>query len=162
MEQLSACAVLRRVTELQLHFNPIDMSIFAYVAETMPQLVVLDLSHSSTRWPPFSLHVCGSQQCEEYGMQAVSPFNSAPSLPLCKLVSGSTLIAALHRGSLRHVWYPLCDQEHWAEEAETLMEVQRAVPHVQWHLRAATRSSFDETRQFCSRNVHGRRLVMSM
>ena len=59
------------------------------------------------------------------------------------------------------MWFPLCEQEHWVEAAETLMEVQRAMPHVQWHLRAAPRSSFDETRRFCSRDVLGRKLLIS-
>jgi hypothetical protein len=43
VEQLSACRVLHQVTELRLHRNRAMSSVLAFVADTMPQLVVLDL-----------------------------------------------------------------------------------------------------------------------
>ena len=41
---LAACRVLRQVTELRLQDQMVDQPILPFVAEAMPQLVVLDIS----------------------------------------------------------------------------------------------------------------------
>lgn len=57
------------------------------------------------------------------------------------------LIEALRRCiSLQHLWFEV-DGEWSNEEADLLMEVQRAVPHVHWHLSGAPSDLFDETQK---------------
>lgn len=48
-EQLPACSVLQRVTELRLQCNEILMPMLVTVASAMLQLVTLDIGHSQMR-----------------------------------------------------------------------------------------------------------------
>ena len=65
----------------------------------------------------------------------------------------SQLIDALQRcRSLRHLWRELRSNGSWLEEADSLMEVQRAVPRVQWRMGPAPCDYFDTMRDYCSGN----------
>lgn len=59
------------------------------------------------------------------------------------------LIAALRRCvSLQHLWFEV-NGGLFKEKADLLMEVQRAVPQVRWHLSGAPSDLFDETQKLC-------------
>ena len=47
---LTACRVLRQVTELRLQDQVFDQNIISFVAEAMPQLVILDISFDKHGW----------------------------------------------------------------------------------------------------------------
>lgn len=67
-------------------------------------------------------------------------------LAVCRMVP-SKLIDILQRcRSLRHLWRELRSNGSWLEEAGSLMEVQRAVPRVRWHLGPAPCDYFDSMR----------------
>ena len=61
----------------------------------------------------------------------------------------SELIEVLRRCvSLQHLLYQLpAGADGWPERADLLMEVQRAVPRVHWHMSGAPSICFDETQK---------------